>query len=123
MSTTLTTIPESSSVEEELSGSIQWADFGYDGGVVSFVTIQSLLFDEWNLTRGKNPYDVDRDFDIDKVKDVGVYRDDEIYNTGSPACYTVVVPYDFLCRGMIVEYLAKLNEEYGTDFELEGDNE
>lgn len=123
MATQLSTIPAGCDLEELVSEPTQWVDLGYDDGVVTFITISELLYEEWYATN-QGHYSDERDFDIDEVTSVGAHREDEIYDTDNEKCYTVVVPYDFLAVARLEEYLEKLNDEYGTDFVLpESDND
>lgn len=90
---------------------------GEEGGMVSIYCISSLLYDEW-FAAYSDIYDGKKEFKLDNVLDAGVHRDDEIYSEGDEKYYTIVVPYDFLAREMIEEYIEKLNDEYGENFKL-----
>jgi len=113
--------PLSGTLEENLDPGPETLDMSYDrdekAGVITFLTVSYKLFEEWEKMYNDN-WEKKTEFDIDNVLKPGVYRDDEIHESGSEDCYTVVVPYNFLAPKLIQDRLEKLNEEYGTEFEL-----
>ena len=114
-------------LDENLDHNTETLDIFYgededEGGVITFLTISHELFEEWEKVNNDR-WEEKTEFDIDNVLEPGVYRDDELREEGSEDCYTVVVPYDFLAPKLIADRLEKLNEKYGTDFELVEDEE
>jgi len=96
-------------------------DLGYgkgeDGGVVTFLTISELLYEEWEKVYNDR-WEDKNEFKLENVTQPGVYRDDEIYENGGETCYTIVVEFDFLSPLLLQDKIEKLNEKYGTDFEI-----
>jgi len=108
-------------LKENLGECDTWLDLGYggeEGGVITFLCISELLYDEWEESQSSY-IDWKQEFKLERVTKPGIYRDDELYDEhGSKKCFTIVVNYDFLTVKMVKDKIQELNKEYGTDFEI-----
>lgn len=104
--------------------------------VVTFTTISQELYSEWERQNLDNYHFKDGDIEIDgnsienynfDIPPPGVYRDTDKPNFKVPEgdkeedwshCYTIIVPFDFMSRRICNIFIEKLNDKYGTDFEL-----
>lgn len=116
-------LPTTGTLKENLEQEPDCIDLAYggeDGGVITFYTISTLLYDEW-FAAHSDIYDFKDEFNIENVTEPGIYRDDELYEDGSKKCFTIVVKYDFLAQKLVEEKIKELNEEYDRDFDLKAD--
>ncbi len=110
------------SVEEPFSGT--YSDWYYrdprtdTSGVFTFYTMTRALYDAWERSKW-----VGSKFSLADVNTPGVYCDQELYEDGSPDCYTIVIDTDMeLYRDLCEKHLDRLNHKLnGPDFVLRPD--
>ena len=121
-----------------------WSDwYGTNGeAVVTFVTMKQNLWNSWQtqcssiegdielVENSEGTYSLEgetekevkpENFDSDKVKEPGIYRDGvhEGDEDKVEEAYTVIVPNDFLTPELCKKYLEKLNEKFDRNFKLD----
>jgi len=120
----------------------QWTDFTSNNGeaIITFQTMNEKLYSEWSHQAqhvgggmdhaeiGKRPtregetvviYE-HRNFE-NNFDGPGIYLDSINYEDEDKfdECYTIIVPYEFMTREMVENYLQSLNEKYDRDFKLD----
>lgn len=120
-----------------------WSDwYGTNGeAVVTFVTMEQNLWNSWKnqcisiegdlelVENFEGTYSLEgetekeirpENFDSDKVKEPGIYRDSihEDNEDKVEEAYTVILPKDFLTPELCKKYLEKLNEKFDRNFKL-----
>lgn len=116
-----------------------WSDWYGENGeaVITFITMKQHLYEEWQrqahhiniskdlATLNSRPVKEDdtvnmyqhRRFEND-FDGPGIYQDSTHYNDDDKVdeSYTIILPEEFMVRGMCELYLEKLNDEYNRDF-------